>query len=328
MKLVAGRSGMKRSYMEITCPTCSVMFLDLAVEQLSSSKGSKCKQHLDSGCKWTSLRGPRIEQVAAQVVEHSPLTPSVEDLIERNNKLQTTLDDRDECKTLRDEVASLRLQLNDVQHEQVRMRVQSDGEVSAMKARICDLESSVNTLESKVRDYKVLMTKVGDLHGLERPYDSASFMGKLVPALELHDRRFHETIAELEEARDARVAEAEKLRASLPSSSSENERLRLELRRLRGELKETARELADFKHHNPRLRERAERLEGENEGMKKRQRPLEEAAGHMQGLLKLAKGSDFSRRHLLAATHSDKMGGENKELADRVCAYVSKQTSR
>ena len=62
--------------------------------------------------------------------------------------------------------------------------------------------------------------------------------------------------------------------------------------------------------------------------LKKRQRPLEEAADHMQDLLKLAKSSEFSRRHLLAATHSDKMSGENKELADRVCAYVSKQTSR
>jgi regulator of replication initiation timing len=274
------------------------------------------------------LRELPVTQFADADVVPQLATPSVEDLIERNNKLQTTLDGRDECKALRDEVALLQLKLNDVQHEQILRRVQSDGEISTMKARICDLESSVNTLESKVRDYKVLMTKVGDLHGLERPYDSVSFMGKLVPALELHDKRFHETIAELEEARDARVAEVEKLRASLPSSSSsENERLRLELRRLRGELKETALELADFKYHNPRLRERADRLQEENAGIKKRQRPLEEAAGHMQGLLKLAKGSDFSRRHLLAATHSDKMSGENKELADSVCAYVSKQTA-
>jgi hypothetical protein len=66
MKQVAGRSGMKRSYVEITCPTCSVMFLDLPVEQLSTLKWSKCKQHLDGGCTWTSLRGPRLDPTGGE----------------------------------------------------------------------------------------------------------------------------------------------------------------------------------------------------------------------------------------------------------------------
>jgi hypothetical protein len=75
MKKTAGRSGIARAYIEVTCPRCEVMFLDLTLEQLGSSKASKCKQHLDSGCVWQSVRGPRLPPQA----EAQPDAPTLVD---------------------------------------------------------------------------------------------------------------------------------------------------------------------------------------------------------------------------------------------------------
>ena len=311
LKHVAGRSGMKRSYVEVSCPHCNVMFLDLAVEQLTSSKASKCKRHLDSGCTWTSVRGPRVED---DTEEHTQVVAVPNDeLTNRISEMQKTLEKIEplelDCKELRTEnkhlcetVGSLRVQLNTVEHE-----------LSLSKSDNSTLGARVTDLEHKVGDYKALMCKVGDLHGLERPYDRESFMGKLMPMLMLHDRRFEE-------------------QKTVTSTASESERLRNENRRLKAELKDVNEELSGFKYHNPRLRKRADDLHVENERLKKRMRSPDalEAAEMMQGLIKLARdGSSGIRTFLLSAVHSDKQPDANKELAavlrDYVCKHVPKK---
>ena len=318
LKFVAGRSGFTRHYTAIFCPHCAKPFVDIATEQLFTSKASRVKKHIESNHTWFSLRDCPSEN---EMDSTPPVAPAVDTLTERVAEMQEKLarmeKTESECKELSETVGSLRLQLKDVQNELSN----SQNDRSILEARVSDLETKVN-------DYKTLMCKVGDLHGLERPYDRDSFMGKLLPALELHDQRFHDELDELKHDRDAHMTEVERLRASMPSTAAENERLRSENRRLRAELKDVGKELADFKFHNPRLRSRADELQVENERLKKRQRPSEddlEAAQMMRGLVKFAKeGSSGVRTFLLSAVHDDKNTATNRELAGAIRAYLCK----
>jgi predicted nuclease with TOPRIM domain len=235
------------------------------------------------------------------------LTERIAEMQDKLTRMERT---ESECKELSETVGSLRLQLNDVQNELSKSRNDS----SVLEARVADLEA-------KVDGYKALMCKVGDLHCLERPYDRGSFMSKLLPALELHDQRFHDELDKLKQDRDA-------LRASLPSTAVEDERIRSENRRLRAELKEVERELTGFKFHNPRLRSRADELQAENERLKKRQRSSDNASEPeqmMNGLIKLAnEGSSGVRTFLLSAVHDDKNTAANRELAGAIRDYLRK----
>lgn len=98
-----------------------------------------------------------------------------------------SVDDLRECKELRDHVSALQLQLNDMQNKLLR----SDEDKTHIASRVAELEAKVDV-------YKSLMLKVGDMHELERPYDHASFMSKLIPSFEAYDRPFKDKISELE----------------------------------------------------------------------------------------------------------------------------------
>jgi predicted nuclease with TOPRIM domain len=328
MKYAAGSSGLMRPYTSVSCPQCAKPFVDIVSEQLLTSKASRVKRHIESGHTWFSMRecpkeeeeGAAVDAVASVPTTVAPTTTPMDALTERIAEMQDKLTRMErtesECKELGETVGTLRLQLNDVQNELSRSR----NDRSSLEARVADLEIKVDC-------YKALMCKVGDLHCLERPYDHDSFMGKLLPALELHDQHFHDELDELKQDRDAQMSEVERLRASIPSTAAENERLRGENRRLRAELKDVGKELADFKFHNPRLRSRADELQVENERLKKRQRPSDdlEPARMMDGLIKLARdGSSGVRTFLLSAVHDDKNTAANRELAGAIRGYLCK----
>jgi len=60
-----------RSYVTITCPHCSVDFVEIAVDSLSTNKASECKKHL-LRCDAASAAGIRPEPVKRKRTDVSP----------------------------------------------------------------------------------------------------------------------------------------------------------------------------------------------------------------------------------------------------------------
>lgn len=283
-KHVAGRSGDTRLYVEIMCPKCNVMFLDMRVEQVVTSKASRCKHHIDSGCMWTSLRGPRIVEPdrvplsdasssrhplvdtgARDVLAHAAGS-SVTEMFATQASAMREMQDRlnamnDTILANAAERSVADSQLTQLRCELASLRERTSTELAHLQTQLeakgrahQETQSTVQRIESTLEDYKKLMCEIATAVGLELPQSRETMRVRVPLALKDRDDAHASRLDAARHDGEVVRAHAMKLQTQLDASKSE-------LARLRREHKQAQAENGEFRTAALRMRQTIHTLE-------------------------------------------------------------------
>ena len=127
-----------RNYVSITCPHCSVAFVEIPVDSLGTNKASECKKHLQS-CTAAKIAGVEAPATKKRELESSEATA----LVLRNTQLQTEKTELlAQNQTLQSDVSTLKTQVGTLNDTIVRMEHKMD----AMNHKMDHMDGTIGAI--------------------------------------------------------------------------------------------------------------------------------------------------------------------------------------